>query len=233
MTKMVLITGVSSGIGLAQAGLFLEEGYAVYGIDRSEKPDLSHPNFHFLQLDLTGDLAGLSDLVSEVDILCNTAGILDAYQPLLDVSEEEFEQVFAVNFFGTARLIRHYLPRMVEKKAGIIINMCSIASFLAGGGGAAYTASKHALAGLTRQLALDYAKDGIQVFGIAPGAVKTGMTADDFEPGGMADWVASETPIGRWTDPKEVAELSLFLASGKAQSMQGEIIKIDGGWSLK
>ena len=122
---------------------------------------------------------------------------------------------------------------MLEKKSGIIINMCSIASFLAGGGGAVYTASKHALAGLTKQIALDYADKNIQVFGLAPGAVKTAMTAADFEPGGLADWVADETPIKRWLDPQEVADVSLFLASGKAAAMQGEIIKIDGGWSLK
>ena len=67
----------------------------------------------------------------------------------------------------------------------------------------------------------------------APGAVKTGMTAADFEPGGLADWVASETPIKRWIEPEEVAEVSLFLASGKAIAMQGQILTIDGGWSLK
>ena len=59
------------------------------------------------------------------------------------------------------------------------------------------------------------------------------MTASDFEPGGLADWVAQETPIKRWSLPEEIAELTLFLASGKASSMQGEIVKIDGGWSLK
>ncbi|MBZ4291729.1 SDR family NAD(P)-dependent oxidoreductase, partial [Streptococcus pneumoniae] len=94
----------------------------------------------------------------------------------------------------------YYLTQMLENKKGIIINMCSIASSLAGGGGHAYTSSKHALAGFTKQLALDYAEAGIQVFGIAPGAVKTAMTAADFEPGGLADWVASETPIKRWIE---------------------------------
>ncbi len=232
MTKTVLITGVSSGIGLAQAQAFLEKGYAVYGVDKSAKPDLSG-DFQFLQLDITRDLAALYDVVPEVDILCNTAGILDDYRPLLESSDGDFDRVFQTNFFATVKLTRHYLAQMVERKSGIIINMCSIASFLAGGGGAAYTASKHALAGLTRQLALDYASQGIQVFGIAPGAVKTGMTASDFEPNGMAEWVADQTPIKRWTEPEEVAALTLFLASGKMSSMQGEIIKIDGGWSLK
>ena len=130
-------------------------------------------------------------------------------------------------------LTRYYLTQMLENKKGIIINMCSIASSLAGGGGHAYTSSKHALAGFTKQLALDYAEAGIQVFGVAPGAVKTAMTAADFEPGGLADWVTSETPIKRWIEPEEVADLSLFLASGKASAMQGQILTVDGGWSLK
>lgn len=232
MTK-VLITGVSSGIGLAQARLFLKNGCAVYGVDKSEAPDIQEENFHFLQLDITGNLAALFDVVPDVDILCNTTGILDAYKPLLAISDDEIADVFQTNFFATVAITRHYLAEMVERQAGIIINMCSIASFMAGGGGAAYTASKHALAGFTRQLALDYAKDKVQVFGIAPGAVKTAMTASDFEPGGLADWVAQETPIGRWSSPDEIAELTGFLASGKASSMQGEIVKIDGGWSLK
>ncbi|MGT2925983.1 3-oxoacyl-ACP reductase [Streptococcus cuniculipharyngis] len=232
MTKTVLVTGVASGIGLAQARAFLAQGYRVYGLDKIPAPDLTG-DFHFVGLDLQEDLGPLFEQVPKLDILCNTAGVLDAYQPLLAVDEAEFDRVFAINFFATVKLIRHYLPDMVERQVGIIINMCSIASHLAGGGGAAYTASKHALAGLTKQLALDYAKDKIQIFGIAPGAVQTGMTQSDFEEGGLADWVAEQTPIGRWSQPEEIAELTLFLASGKAQSMQGQIVTIDGGWSLK
>lgn len=232
MTKTALITGVSSGIGLAQARIFLEKGWRVYGIDQDSKPNLAG-DFHFLQLDLTGDLSPVFSWCQTVDVLCNTAGILDDYRPHLDIEEEELAQVFAVNFFAVTRLTRPYLQQMVDRQSGIIINMCSIASFLAGGGGSSYTASKHALAGFTKQLALDYADQGIQVFGLAPGAVQTAMTAKDFEPGGLAEWVAEETPIKRWIQAQEIAELTLVLASGKMQALQGEIIKMDGGWSLK
>ena len=232
MTKTVLVTGASSGIGRAQALTFLENGYRVYGVDKSENPGFLN-ELRFFKMDLTDDLTPLFTSLPEVDILCNTAGILDDYCPLHEISDEDWEQLFALNLTATMKITRFYLQKMLEKKSGIIINMCSIASFLAGGGGAAYTASKHALAGLTKQIALDYADQNIQVFGLAPGAVKTAMTAADFEPGGLADWVSEETPIKRWLDPQEVADVSLFLASGKAAAMQGEIIKIDGGWSLK
>ena len=232
MTKTVLVTGASSGIGRAQALTFLENGYRVYGVDKDENPGFLN-ELRFIKLDLTGDLTPLFTSLPEVDILCNTAGILDDYRPLHETNDEDWEQIFALNLTSTMKITRFYLQKMLEKKSGIIINMCSIASFLAGGGGVAYTASKHALAGLTKQIALDYADKNIQVFGLAPGAVKTAMTATDFEPGGLADWVAEETPIKRWLDPQEVADISLFLASGKAAAMQGEIIKIDGGWSLK
>ena len=232
MTKTVLVTGASSGIGRAQALTFLENGYRVYGVDKDENPGFLN-ELRFVKMDLTGDLTPLFTSLPEVDILCNTAGILDDYRPLHETNDEDWEQIFALNLTATMKITRFYLQKMLEKKSGIIINMCSIASFLAGGGGATYTASKHALAGLTKQIALDYADKNIQVFGLAPGAVKTAMTAADFEPGGLADWVAEETPIKRWLDPQEVADVSLFLASGKASAMQGEIIKIDGGWSLK
>ena len=232
MTKTVLVTGASSGIGRAQALTFLENGYRVYGVDKGENPGFLN-ELRFFKMDLTEALTPLFTSLPEVDILCNTAGILDDYRPLHETSDEDWEQLFALNLTATMKITRFYLQKMLEKKSGIIINMCSIASFLAGGGGAAYTASKHALAGLTKQIALDYADQNIQVFGLAPGAVKTAMTAADFEPGGLADWVAEETPIKRWLDPQEVADVSLFLASGRAAAMQGEIIKIDGGWSLK
>lgn len=232
MTKTVLVTGVSSGIGRAQAQLFLGNGWRVYGVDQSKKPNLTG-DFHFLQQDLTLALQSVFDWCPQVDVLCNTAGVLDDYKPLLEQTAQEIQEIFEINYVTPVELTRYYLTQMLKKQSGIIINMCSIASSLAGGGGHAYTSSKHALAGFTKQLALDYAEQGVQVFGIAPGAVKTSMTAADFEPGGLAQWVAGETPIKRWIEPEEVAELTLFLASGKAQSMQGEIVKIDGGWSLK
>lgn len=232
MTRKILITGVSSGIGLAQAQAFLELGDKVYGVDKDPAPELKG-DFHFMQVDLTRDVEAVFSWVGQVDVLLLTAGVLDAYTPLLDMSKELWDKVYETNVRVPMEMSRHYLSKMVRKGHGVIITMCSIASKTAGGGGAAYTSSKHALMGLTKQMALDYAGTGVQIFGIAPGAVQTGMTQSDFEPGGMAEWVAKETPIQRWTQPEEVAELTVFLATGKMASMQGAIVTIDGGWTLK
>ena len=131
MTKQVLITGVSSGIGLAQARLFLEKGYQVYGVDQGADPQLSG-DFHFLQRDLTLDLTPIFDWCPEVEILCNTAGVLDDYKPLLEQSAEEIQEIFEINYVTPVELTRHYLTQMLEKKQGTVINMCSIASSLAG-----------------------------------------------------------------------------------------------------
>ncbi|WEV60361.1 3-oxoacyl-ACP reductase [Streptococcaceae bacterium ESL0729] len=232
--KNVLITGVASGIGRAQAAAFLADGYKVYGLDKNPT-DLTHEDFSFYQVDVTSsELELVVDKLPAPDILCNTAGILDGYRPLLEQTELEFEETFAVNFFGMVKLTRLILPKMIAKKSGIIINMASIASLVAGGGGAAYTSSKHAVAGFTKQLALDYARSCVQIFALAPGAIRTGMTVGDFEGDGkMAKWVAEETPVGRWAEASEVADLTMFLASGKASYMHGSIIPIDGGWLLK
>ena len=184
-------------------------------------------------MDLTQDLEAVFSWVDQVDVLLLTAGILDAYTPLLEMSRELWDRIYETNVRVPMEMSRFYLNKMVSVGAGVIITMCSIASHIAGGGGAAYTSSKHALMGLTKQMALDYAESGVQIFGIAPGAVQTGMTQADFEPGGLAEWVAQETPIQRWTQPEEVADLTVFLASGKMASMQGAIVTIDGGWTLK
>ena len=126
MTKRVLVTGVSSGIGLAQARLFLENGYQVFGVDQGEKPALQG-DFHFLQRDLTLDLEPIFDWCPRVDILCNTAGVLDDYKSLLEQSAQEIQEIFEINYVTPVELTRYYLTHMLEHKHGIIINMCSIA----------------------------------------------------------------------------------------------------------
>lgn len=242
--KVVLLTGANSGIGYAQAVSFLAQGAVVIGLDKQtiemERLAEKYASFSFHLLDVT-DHGKMQEIVSEIlhkhphiDCLINTAGILDEYLPTLETSEVLWQQVMATNVTAVFHLTNLILPQMLARKQGTIINTASIASLVAGGGGAAYTAAKHALAGYTKQLALDYAKEGIHVNAIAPGAIQTSMNAADFAgEGQMAQWVAEETPLKRWAQPEEVAALTLFLASEASAYLQGAVVPIDGGWLLK
>ena len=238
--KVVFVTGVASGIGKEQARLFLEQGAYVFGFDKEEIEKQYSDSFTFFKGDVTKK-DDLEQAVSEcltkyrkIDILLNTAGKLDEFKPLNETSEELWDDIYETNVKSYFRLTKLILPIMLEQQGGTIINMASIAGLIGGGGGISYTMSKHAIVGFTKQLALDYANQGIHVVGIAPGAIKTPMNAADFSGDGqMARWVADETPCKRWASPEEVAQLTLFLASQASSYIQGSIVPIDGGWMTK
>ncbi|MDH6363252.1 3-oxoacyl-[acyl-carrier protein] reductase [Enterococcus sp. PF1-24] len=242
--KVVLVTGAASGIGYAQAEAFLKAGAKVFAVDiQADFGDLGNEyseNFATFSGDLSiaencqAAVNICEKIFGKVEILLNTAGILDEYKPLIETDEQLWHKILSTNLDSMFYLTKAVLPNMLDRKAGTIINMASIAGLVAGGGGIAYTTAKHAIAGFTKQLALDYAAEGIHVNGIAPGAIKTPMNAADFAgDGAMAKWVAEETPVKRWAQPQEVAELTLFLASEKSSYLQGNIVPIDGGWLLK
>lgn len=242
--QVVLLTGVASGIGQAQCQAFLTAGAKVLGVDLKEIelacPFKDHPNFHFMQGDVSQSLTAKKatklalEKYGRIDILVNTAGILDGFAPTLETTEAQWDLVMGTNLKGTYLFTNEVLPHMLAQKKGTVVNMSSIAGLVAGGGGAAYTASKHAIVGYTKQLDLDYAKQGIRANAIAPGAIRTPMNQADFEgEAEMAKWVASETPAGRWAEPEEVANLTLYLASDLADYIHGTVIPIDGGWLEK
>ena len=243
--KTVFITGAASGIGQKQANAFLECGANVFAFDCS-KDGLKSVKEHYpdqVQY-AVGDVSDSRDVqhavsqamshFSKIDILLNTAGILDGYANTLETSESLWDSVMDTNVKGMYIVTNAILPFMLQNNAGVIVNMASIAGLVAGGGGAAYTASKHAIIGYTKQMAYDYSRSGIRTNAIAPGAIKTPMNDADFQGDGtIADWVANETPAGRWAEPEEVAELTLFLASQKADYMHGVVLPLDGGWTVK
>lgn len=232
--KIVLITGVSSGIGYEQAQLFLDNGANVIGIDKNNC-DIVNDEFTFYQCDITNypKLDAILDEIFNVDIVCNTAGVLDEYHSITDTSFEEWNHVVSTNLTSQFMIAKKVLPNMVKQRSGVFVNMASIAGMIAGGGGASYTASKHAIIGLTKQLNFDYAKNGIRANCIAPGAVMTNMNSSDFNNDGeIAEIVKNATPAKRYASPKEIAELSVFLASDKSKYMYGDTVTIDGGWSM-
>ncbi|CAH1851507.1 3-oxoacyl-ACP reductase [Convivina intestini] len=233
----ILLTGAASGIGFSQLKTYLSAGAQVWALDQ-QPIALSHPNLHAIQIDLRNhqQLQSLgAELVAErtFDILLNTAGILDGFQPTLATDWQLWQDVWATNVTPMYLLTNACLPGMLAQQRGHIINMASIAGLIAGGGGAAYTTSKHAIVGYTKQLALDYASQGIHANAIAPGAIETPMNAADFAgTGDMACQVAAQTPARRWAKPQEVADLTLYLTSPQADYLNGVVVPIDGGWSL-
>ncbi|KMO51231.1 3-ketoacyl-ACP reductase, partial [Lacticaseibacillus rhamnosus] len=168
------------------------------------------------------------------DIVCNTAGILDGYKTVAETDLATWQHILNVDLTSQFLMIKALLPGMLARGHGVFVNMSSIAGIVGGGGGVAYTAAKHAVIGLTKQLDLDYAAQGIRANALAPGAINTPMNAADFAGDGkMAAWVAKETPAKRWAKPEEVAQLTLFLASDAADYIHGTVIPIDGGWLEK
>jgi len=243
--KTVLVTGAASGIGQAQANAFLKNGANVVAFDMNEGDmqamKQSYPNqFRYV----IGSVSSKEDIqqavkeaihtFSSIDILLNTAGVLDGFAKTLDTDEALWDRIMDTNVKGTYFMTNEVLPHMLANESGVIVNMASIAGLVAGGGGAAYTASKHAIVGYTKQLDMDYCREGIRANAIAPGAIQTPMNKVDFEGDGeMAKWVAEETPAGRWAQPNEVANLTLYIASSLADYIHGAVIPIDGGWIAK
>lgn len=231
--KSVLVTGCSSGIGKAQTIAFLKSGCYVIGVDKNFC-SIVDSKFQFIQCDISNEIDINKQFKNiNVDIVCNTAGILDDYNSVERTSYDLWNRVMKTNTYSQFLISKLMLPNMIKQKKGVFINMASIAGKIAGGGGAAYTASKHAVIGLMKQINFDYAKYGIRANCIAPGAIKTNMNISDFNnDGAIAKEVEKSTPAGRYANPKEVAELTLFLASDLSSYLYGNVVEIDGGWSI-
>jgi NAD(P)-dependent dehydrogenase (short-subunit alcohol dehydrogenase family) len=186
------------------------------------------------------DRAAVADAVHQIDrtlgpvqVLCNNAGVMDRMAPAHRVSFEEWDRVFAVSVDGAFALCRAVLPGMVEQGGGVIVNIASIAGVTGGRAGAAYTASKHALVGLTRNVAWMYGDAGVRSVAICPGGVATDIMSElEIERSEFAKRVARVAGLRpRPGRPEEIAAVVGFLTSPAASYLNGAIIPVDGGWT--
>lgn len=161
-----------------------------------------------------------------IDILVNTAGIFDKYTPMMDMDEKLWDLILNVNVKGMFLLSQVVLPYMLDQNKGVIINIASAAGLRSTGGGVAYTASKHAVLGLTKRMAFELGPKGIRVVAIGPGRISTQMN------GGTATLVDDRLPAQRNGKISEIADVTLFLASEKAAYIHGGVIMVDGGWTI-
>jgi 2-keto-3-deoxy-L-fuconate dehydrogenase len=232
--KTALITGAGAGIGRAAAELFAAEGATVWATDRDA---IDIPGCRSAQLDVL-DPAQIEKIFAEtgpLDILFNCAGMV-AGGTILDCSEADWQRSFDLNVTAMYRTIRAALPAMIANGGGSIVNMASVSSSITGVPNRfAYGASKAAVIGLTKHVAVDFVGKGIRCNAICPGTVDTPSLNERLRQTGnyekaRADFEARQ-PMGRLGKAEEIAALALYLASDEASFTTGQIHIIDGGWT--
>ena len=243
--KVVVITGAGSGMGRAMVEEFSRRGAYVAAIGRTasklEETLVGVPNkdkARAFVVDVGNEdqvaecIASIEKQWGKVDILINNAGVLDSYAPAHEVSLEEWQSTLQTNLTGPFLMSKYCIPSMLKQKCGVILNVSSVSAHSAAGGGSAYTASKHAVEGLTRQLCFEYGPKGIRVNSICPGATATPMAIpdlkSDYDPDRENE--LDKIPARRWCQPIEIAKYAAFLASEDASYIQGSSCVIDGGW---
>ncbi|MFE2280889.1 SDR family NAD(P)-dependent oxidoreductase [Streptomyces sp. NPDC059454] len=242
----VIVTGAGAGIGRATALAFAAEGARVLVADLDAAGAASTvaaiEEAGGTAVAVTGDLGdqAVVDRVTRtaverfggVDVLVNNAGIMDGMTALADVTDTEWERVLRVNLTAPFLLTRAVLPHMLAAGRGSIVNTASEAGLRGSAAGAAYTASKHGVVGLTRNLAVMYRKQGIRANAIAPGGTATSIAVNaDPAAHGPAALGPHFVNLGRLARPEEQAAAILFLASDAASNINGAVLPVDDGWS--
>ncbi|MGN6442280.1 MAG: SDR family NAD(P)-dependent oxidoreductase [Arthrobacter sp.] len=239
--KTVIITGAGSGIGKATALRVAKEGGRVIAADVSKErlDELVEQNPGLSLVPVAGDISTEETVAAvvgaaggRVDALANVAGIMDNFAPIHDLDDETWDRVLRINVTALMRLTRAVLPLMLEAGAGSVVNISSEAGLRGSAAGAAYTASKHAVVGLTKNSAVIYGPKGLRFNAVAPGATITNIVAN------WGSQMAAERlgPLMQANIPAPATAAQLaasitFLLSDDGTNVNGTILASDGGWS--
>jgi len=244
--KVAVITGAASGIGRATAILFARERAKLVLADMDEeglretlrlvKREHKEAFTRRMNVAIEEEVKGLIDLAlrtySEIDILCNNAGITGQIANLEEQAEDDWRKVYEVNVLGAVFATKHVAKHMRERKSGAIVNTASVAGIRSGAGGNAYSASKAALINFTQTAACDLGGYNVRVNAVCPGLIETGMTKAVFDMArarGKFDKLGSRCELRRYGLPEEVAYAILFLASDESSYITGQALPVDGG----
>jgi 3alpha(or 20beta)-hydroxysteroid dehydrogenase len=239
--KVAIVTGAARGQGEAEARLFVAEGARVLLTDVLAEPGAKlaaelGPNAHFARQDVSSE-AGWEETIAlaqsrfgGLDVLVNNAGIVH-YASLFDHSADDFLRIVRVNQLGVFLGIKHAGAVMSKRGGGSIVNISSIGGLVGVGGAIAYTASKHAVTGMTKVAALELGRLGVRVNSIHPGGVDTAMVEmpDAARPAARAKGGMPHVPLARIGTPEEIARAALFLASDESSYCTGTALLVDGG----
>jgi meso-butanediol dehydrogenase / (S,S)-butanediol dehydrogenase / diacetyl reductase len=223
---VAVVTGGSTGIGRACADVLAESGAIVYAVSRTTDPpvDVREP----------ATLASLAEGIAEdhgrLDVLITSAGVLTENRPAHELSIRDFDENYDVNVRGTVNACQALWP-LLRGARGAVVCITSQAALVSLPAQAAYSASKGAVAALTRSLAIDWAGAGVRVNGVAPGFTETPMTAGSLGEPRLATAVRRRIPLGRVLAPVEIAHAAVFLASPAASAITGVVLPVDGGWT--
>ena len=240
--KVAIVTGASRGLGAGMAIGLAEAGADLVVVASSARLQETVDKIKALGRRCLGIQADLIDTkvipqiidatlkeYGRIDILINCAGIIRR-APAIEFSEKDWDDVIQINQKATFFMCQAAAREMVKQKKGKIINIASLLSFQGGIIVPSYTASKSAVAGLTKALANEWAPLGINVNAIAPGYMATEMTEALQKSAERAPAILARIPAGRWGTPEDMKGLAVFLASDAAEYLQGQVIAVDGGW---
>lgn len=246
--KVAIITGAGAGIGKAISQLFYEEGCKILAIDiKQERLEVLEKEINtaggeiktllsnmMKEEDIEEMFKVVMDTYGTLDILVNNAGIMDNFSPVGEVDNDVWERVMKTNAEGPFKTMRSAIKIFLKKKEGIIVNIASLGGLKGGTAGAAYTASKHALIGLTRNTGYMYSKMGIRCNAIAPGAVNSSIS-ETIDRSKMTPLIKDRIMTGmainpKIGDPPEIAKVALFLSCEDSSFINGSVLTVDGGW---
>ena len=246
--QVALVTGAASGLGLATAKAFAQSGASVVLADTNEKAvhsaaeELSAQGHKTLAIKCdVADDAQVEAMVDRtvatfgrLDAAYNNAGVQNVLAEAADASREDFDRVIGVNLRGVWSCMKFELRQMLKQGSGAIVNCSSIGGLVGGAKRGTYQASKHAVLGLTKSAALDYAARGIRINAVCPGIIHTSMLDKMMETQADAlNAMLKDVPIGRLGRPEEIASAVLWLCSSAASLMIGHALTVDGGYTIR